>query len=164
PSGQADWPVTDITWEQATTYCVWRAGRDGLPYRLPTEDEWEYAARGADNRLFPWGNQWNDDFANTNKHIKKLLQVTTQKADISPFGIVGMAGNVSEWTASDFSVYPGSAFVPKPSDQSCKVIRGGSFQVTPTGSRTSSRAWNVPAFHSSDLGFRLAASVNETIR
>lgn len=163
-SGQADWPVTDITWEQATAYCVWRTGRDSLPYRLPTEEEWEYAARGTDNRVFPWGNQWKADFANINKLIKTPIQVTTQKADISPFGIVGMAGNISEWTASDFSVYPGSAFVPKPSDQSCKVLRGGSFDVTPTGSRTSFRAWNLLTFHSSNLGFRLAASANETIR
>ena len=164
PSGQADWPVTDITWEQATAYCVWRAGRDGLPYRLPTEEEWEYAARGTDNRLFSWGNEWNPEFANVAKRPQNQqlpLPVTTQNVDISPFGIVGMTGNVKEWTASSFSVYPGGSYVPTQSDQTCKVIRGGSFKNIPDASRTSFRTWDLPTFQAPNLGFRLAVTNHE---
>jgi formylglycine-generating enzyme required for sulfatase activity len=71
-----------------------------------------------------------------------------------------MAGNVSEWTGSNFEVYPGSSFKPKKSDNECKIYRGGSFNIKPEGLRTTIRAWDLSSYSAMDLGFRLAATPN----
>ncbi len=163
PLGTDGYPVTGVSWEDATTYCAWRAERDHVAVRLPAEAEWEYAARGGDARLFPWGSVWNETFANANRSAGNgsplpIDQPPNSTTDKSPFGVLAMAGNVSEWTASTFAVYPGSRYTPKGSDLASKVLRGGSYNLKPNSARVSYRNWQLASFTAPDVGFRLAAT------
>jgi formylglycine-generating enzyme required for sulfatase activity len=101
PPGQADFPVTGISWQDAQAYCAWltQRGTGGVVFRLPTEAEWEYTARGQDGRLFPWGNFWRDGLANTGQALGSgqtlLLPVNVEPnntRDRSALGICGMGG------------------------------------------------------------------------
>ncbi len=97
-----NYPVVHITWDDAVSYARW-AGK-----RLPSEAEWEYTARGAESRRFPWGNEFNEK--KTNASQKGLLPVGTLSSDKSPNGAMDMGGNVSEWVADYYEPYP--AIIP----------------------------------------------------
>ncbi len=161
--GTEDLPVIQVSWQDAQAYCEWLAKKEGIPFRLPTEEEWEYAARGKDERVFPWGSFWNETLANCNRPKERssptpVNQPPNNNTDKSPFGIFGMAGNVSEWTASDFKPYPGSAYSASAQDLKCKVIRGGCFNSERAEARTTSRGWDIPTFTDIKIGFRVAAT------
>ncbi|QUV99200.1 SUMF1/EgtB/PvdO family nonheme iron enzyme [Chloracidobacterium sp. MS 40/45] len=178
PPGQDDFPVTDVSWQDARAYCDWltKTNGDGITFRLPTEAEWEYAARGTDGRLFPWGSFWRDGTANTRQakvgaigqspgdmgqSPLLLLPVNVEPnntRDKSAFGVFGMGGNVCEWTASDFAVYPGSTYRPTGRDLECKVYRGGHFASPLSDALASSRKWTLPDKTQEFLGFRVAAT------
>lgn len=120
-------PITCLTWEQASDYCAWRGGR------LPTEAEWEYAARGTDGRRFPWGNTEPTStdaprrlcFARS--PTEATCPVRSFVADTSPFGMADMAGNVFEWTADWNGPYAAGAVTsPRgPSTGTHRLRRGG---------------------------------------
>lgn len=118
PQGSASRPVTNVTWDDAVAYAKW------ANKRLPTEEEWEFAARGTDGRLYPWGKEWQAGMANVGSG--GLADVGVFKG-VSPFGVYDMAGNVWEWTADDLRPYPG-AQLPTVTQGVLKVIRGGSWQ------------------------------------
>jgi formylglycine-generating enzyme required for sulfatase activity len=109
-------PIRGVSWFEADAYCSW------LGKRLPSEFEWERAARGADGRLFTWGNEFQKEKANFGK---KVVAVEHASQDISPSGAVGMNGNVSEWTSSWYLPYPASKMVDDNFGRKFKVIRGG---------------------------------------
>jgi formylglycine-generating enzyme required for sulfatase activity len=164
--GTESHPVTNVSWNDTVAYAEWRSKQDGVRYRLPTEAEWEYAARGGDGRMFPWGDFWNASVADIGN---AKSQGSTVPVDQAPFnssdarnGVVGLAGNVCEWTASQFAAYPGSSYTPTAGDLTCRVIRGGSFTTTPNGARSSFRAWQPPETVAPDVGFRLAADAPST--
>lgn len=159
-AGAGNLPVTDVSWNDAVDYAAWRSERDGIRYRLPTEAEWEYAARGSDGRFYPWGDAWDASRAYANLTVEAPMPVDgdpTGTSDLSAFGLAGMAGNVSEWTADPFHLYPRSRFQPRPGDRDAVIVRGGRFNSRPPTCRTTYRQWFPPTTKDKRVGFRLAA-------
>jgi formylglycine-generating enzyme required for sulfatase activity len=121
PAGTGRLPVTGVTWEDANNYAVW-AGKS-----LPTEEQWEFAARGGDGRLYPWGREWVPGRANLGG--TQLAEVGTYPGQ-SPFGIFDLLGNAQEWTRSEGIRYPDRAVYLSsgPAPERLRVIRGGSYR------------------------------------
>lgn len=122
-------PVVAINWHEANAFCAWLSKQTGVEVRLPTEQEWEAAARGGDERRYPWGDDWRDDHAATAEDQETrgwqwTVPVGCYPAGAAPCGALDMAGNVSEWTASMWQSYPGAeeAFT----DEDWRALRGGS--------------------------------------
>lgn len=127
PPGKADHPVTYVSWEDAKAYCEW-AGK-----RLPTDEEWEKAARGTDGRMFPWGNEFDVTKANTPLRWQQVgafgdtTPVGAFKEGASPYGVYDMSGNVWEWTASWYKAYPGNKVASESYGERYKTLKGGSW-------------------------------------
>ncbi|MBI5969641.1 MAG: formylglycine-generating enzyme family protein [Deltaproteobacteria bacterium] len=153
PQGRDYHPVVNVSWRDAYELCKWE-GR-----RLPTEAEWEKAARGTDGRDFPWGKEFSKDKANTPQYGHgDTLPVGSFEAGKSPYGAYDMAGNAFEWTDDWFKPYPGS----KHKDENAgKTLRGGSwFDCTTYKCGISSPTYNRIAFnpdtYNGTFGFRCA--------
>jgi formylglycine-generating enzyme required for sulfatase activity len=167
-------PVTHVTYQDAKDFCEWRTVQlnNGLSYRLPTEEEWEYAARGANAgkpegklNLYPWGDEWIAGRANTKEaRLEHTQNVDSNPSGASPFGVVNLAGNVFEWTATDFTHYPGSdQKTPREKDYqgTYQVVRGGSFDYPKEYAMATTRVWARPTSKGPRLGFRCAADVKK---
>jgi formylglycine-generating enzyme required for sulfatase activity len=160
-SGYADHPVVSVSWYGARAYAKWVGGR------LPSEAEWEYAARGTDGRIYPWGNKSPTvDLCNFGQNVHGTVPVGTYSPQgDSPYGCADMAGNVYEWTQNIFREYPyaGDARekIEGESDARFRMTRGGSFYdgIDGTGSTTCTwRGMISPVAHYMDLGFRVAST------
>ena len=139
-----NWPVVGVTWHQATAYCEWARGR------LPTEDEWERAARGPNCTKYPWGDD-DIDPSRANYDESKIghpTPVGLYPSGVSAEGAYDMVGNVFEWTSSEWSKGSGTY-----------VWRGGSFVYIRRVARSSFRVVNLPVGQFRDLGFRLAGGI-----
>jgi formylglycine-generating enzyme required for sulfatase activity len=115
-------PVVYITWNDADAYCK------SLGKRLPTEEEWEKAARGPNGNVFPWGNEWAEGKTNTYESGSQKSAAVGEFDDVSPYGARDMYGNVQEWTSSWYSSYKGNPKRDSKSGKTLRVVRGLSFR------------------------------------
>jgi serine/threonine-protein kinase len=171
PQGQEKWPVANVTSEDANSYAAWRSKRDGQVYRLPTEEEWEYAARGGDqDNFYPWGSIWKEGFANVESDTRKPVGSYPQGQ--SRWGNLDLMGNVWEWTSSRASLYPGNNV--NNADESHRmrvpdlhrdwlIIRGGGYSSRVHSEMpltAAKRDWLEPGLKNPMLGFRLVRTGN----
>jgi formylglycine-generating enzyme required for sulfatase activity len=162
PEALLDHPVTDVSWHTAQAFCVWlssvappASGR----YRLPSEAEWELAARGADGRRFPWGNEWDVGLANTREHgAAGTTPVGSYPEGASPWGCLDMAGNVWEWTATLDAPYPYNPLDGREDPQAGgrRILRGGCYANPHGYARCACRFRLTPDVRNQFLGFRVA--------
>ncbi|HKU73283.1 MAG TPA: bifunctional serine/threonine-protein kinase/formylglycine-generating enzyme family protein, partial [Pyrinomonadaceae bacterium] len=141
PSGREYWPVTNVSPKDVEFFAAWLSLRDGVVYRLPTEEEWEFAARnGSKNSLFPWGNSWEEGRANINKK-KRPVDIGSFPLGATQQGVQDMVGNVWEWTSSKPRFYDGGN--PSPLVVNARVQRGGSFfeKINSDFSNATDRSW-----------------------
>jgi serine/threonine-protein kinase len=161
PFGQEMWPVVNISFDDANAFAAWRSKRDGVSYRLPTEEEWEYAARNGERAdLYPWGPDWQDGVAVLKEATP--ASVGSRPVGKNMWGVYDLIGNVWEWTSSKVSVYPGNPVVVPSSTQDWITIRGGCYVSDPAKSdspvSSCMREFVPPTTKTTLLGFRLVKS------
>jgi len=165
PVGQESLPVSNISYDDAVVFAEWRSKRDNVPYRLPTEEEWEYAARNGDkDNLYPWGNTWQSGRAATQESgVGAAQPVGTYPQGMDRWGVQDLVGNVWEWTSSKVSLYKGNPARLPALQEGWIVIRGGCYASLTKGDQPVSstlRNWEPPNFKNPFLGFRLVRSVS----
>jgi formylglycine-generating enzyme required for sulfatase activity len=160
PGGLEDHPVVNVSWHDALAYCRWLSEETGQIVRLPTEAEWEKAARGTDGRVYPWGDEF--DAAKCNS-LENDIQTTTPVGQYSPqgdspYGVADVAGNVWEWTSSVHKGYP---YDPVDGREDLgaggsRVLRGGAFYGNHGAGRCAARNRDPADLRDDAVGFRVA--------
>lgn len=158
--GRENRPVINVSWDETAAYCEWLSQQTGLQFKLPTEAQWEKAARGNDQRKYPWGSPEPDkDLANFSLNVGKTTPVGSYSTGASPYGLLDMAGNVWEWCGDWYEAgyYKNSPLKNPvgPDSGSDRVIRGGSWGNYAGYLRCANRYDYGPSYRSSYLGFRL---------
>ena len=155
---QPNQPVVGITWKEARAFCQWRSKR------LPTEAEWEKAARGKRPTKYPWGNEAPDKTRlNFNSQVGKTTPVGSYPTGKSDYGVFNLSGNVAEWVKDwhfpEYYLFSPKENPPGPEKGHYKIIRGGNWKNNAEDVRLTYRNATVPKARSKTIGFRCAASV-----
>ena len=171
--GRENFPVVAITWDQAVAYCNWVSAKSGQKYRLPTEAEWEKAARGTDQRRYPWGNDLEPAYATYAEkpltfagfHDGSLREGMQTKSNASPYGAFDMEGSVfewcSDWYAVNYYAFSPVKNPPGPSTGAFRVVRGASQYEEPWELRAANRSSGAPSNQNHHfLGFRCVREVS----
>lgn len=155
-AGQDNFPALGISWTEAGRYC------DAVGKRLPTEAEWEKAARGTSGQEYPWGEVFEPSMANTlESGLGKATRVGNYYASASPYNGMDMAGNAYEWTSNWYEAYPGNTDVTKDYGQIFRVLRGGSFLGEKFEARCAARHFDRVDSKRRDYGCRCAMTARE---
>jgi len=160
--GRGNRPVIKVSWHDATAYAEWLSQQTGQKYRLPTEAQWEYVARAGTETKYWWGNDIGSNKANCrNKYCGDRFKYTAPVGSFAPnaFGIYDTVGNVWEWCADSwhgsYKGAPNDGQVWRGGDESYRVLRGGSWYVTPRFARAALRNWLSSDERDGDFGFRV---------
>jgi eukaryotic-like serine/threonine-protein kinase len=152
------WPVMCISWYDAQAFCEWRSKKEGVEYRLPTETEWEKAARGVDGSWYPWGKRFDASLCNlivSRRDRANLVAVGQFPDDVSVYGVRGMAGNCQDWTSTEDIDGEGATA------RRGYILRGGSWAAEPPAARCAYREKRPPHYLLGCIGFRVARSANK---
>jgi len=157
-AGHDDLPMVEVTWDDARAYAAW------VGKRLPTEAEWELAAKGSDGRAWPWGATFDRSKCNMvltrgDKQRPTLASVKSFPGGTSPFGCYDMSGNAAEWTSSLYLRYPETRWEPAAQERELRVCRGGTCGSKEADVRTTFRCGREPTKPYETIGFRCAKSV-----
>lgn len=150
-----DVPRADVCWFEAIAFCNWlqKTGRSPHKITLPTETQWQRAAQGDDERLYPWGNDYAKNRCNTLRSgLNRPTPVTTYPGGTSPYSVYDMCGNISEWCLNDYVMFSSNVKGDAP-----RVVRGGSFESGRSFAQVVVRNYANPDLQSSTIGFRIAA-------
>jgi formylglycine-generating enzyme required for sulfatase activity len=157
-------PVVGVSWYEALAYCRWLSARSGRDYRLPTEAQWEKAARGSDGRCYPWGDEWDPARCNNKESGPgRTTPVGQYPEGDSPYGVEEMVGQVWEWCNTQYRPYPYSLDDghEDPEGSKARVLRGGSWRDGAGWCRCAYRNWYDPQTRNKrNWGFRCARSLS----
>ncbi len=170
PGDKLDHPVTGVSWQDARAYCYWLSEKTDKVYRLPTEAEWEKAARGTKGQKYPWGNKWMEGYCNVDSPGTTAVSTYDKDEHLSPYGCADMSGNVEEWTSSIWGLdstenkfgYPyrpedgrEDLEADKYMDTIYYVHRGGSYRSKPAEVRCAARGNSSATSRIRWRGFRV---------
>jgi formylglycine-generating enzyme required for sulfatase activity len=158
--------VVGVSWYEAYAFTRWLTAKLGFEVRLPTESEWEKAARGIDGRIYPWGNEYTIGYANVDEVDSRAglycLQRTTAVGiylqSASPYDVLDMSGNVGEWSATKWRWSYNELEDNDPEGDADRVLRGGSWRDGPDYARCAARSSDLPFGGDYDWGFRVMCS------
>jgi formylglycine-generating enzyme required for sulfatase activity len=155
-------PVVGVCWHEARAYCAWLSAQTGQHFRLPTETEWEAAARGKQGRRYAYGDDFDATRCNTFEvHIRRTTPIDVFPGGETPEGLVDMNGNVWEWTSSLYKPYRYDASDGREeliTGDDRRVVRGGSWYLGQVYARAAYRGWFRPNYRRFYLGFRVVCS------